>query len=111
MTLFKSKSFPLFFSVLLAISPLCIANEISISTEDVENLGKTPIKDVPTYIGYKYFSGNIGTLGNFPTMYASRIGITIVGKGYNKTFPASEFDEAVRAYKALLVLMEYEVSE
>lgn len=111
MVLFKFRLCSLCFSGLVALSPLCMANELSNSTDDAEILGGTPLEDVPTYLGYKYYSGNIGTLGDFPTMYTSSVGITIVGKGYNKTFPTSEFDEAMRAYKAFLVLRGYEVSD
>ena len=108
---FNSRVFSLCFTGLVALSPSCIANELSISTDDADMLGRTPLEDVPTYLGFEYYSGNMGTMSNFPTMYTSSSGITIVGKGYNKTFPINEFDEAIRTYKAFLVLRGYGVSD
>ena len=44
---------------------------------------------------------------NHPLIYASSSGFTVTGVGFNKVFPLNEMNEAIKAYKKLLVSAGY----
>lgn len=60
---------------------------------------------------FKYLSGNTNPYNNFPIIYAhgSKEGkkITVSGCGYYKEFLISHIDEAIDAYRKLLILNRY----
>ncbi|MDT0500797.1 MULTISPECIES: hypothetical protein [unclassified Halomonas] len=99
----------------LLASPYCFSDDQSELSSSPEELGKARIADVPTYIGFKYFSGNLGGSGNFPAIYAHGYnggkGVTVTGKGYHRTFTIEDWGDALRAYKALLELSGYEIRD
>lgn len=99
----------------LLASPYCFSNDQSELSFSPEELGEFRIVDVPTYIGFKYFSGNLGSSGNFPAMYAHGYnggkGVTVIGRGYHRTFAIEDWEDALRAYKALLELSGYEIRD
>jgi hypothetical protein len=56
--------------------------------------------------GYRYFSGHDASLHNHPAMYASGSGsdakLTVIGSGFDQSFPMSDPDAAFAAYRKLL---------
>ncbi|MDB2562194.1 hypothetical protein N9X61_01170 [Sulfurimonas sp.] len=70
----------------------------------------TPIDAFDHFSGYTGKSYEGISFTNYPTIWASKTGgekLTVSGVGYRKEFAMKDFDKAIKAYKALLILNEY----
>jgi len=72
---------------------------------------KGTLESVTPRDGFRYFSGSVKNYHNHPAMYAHGTGenekIVVVGRGCNEEFPMTQFDAAVKRYRALLIDQEY----
>lgn len=52
--------------------------------------------------GFRYFSGNLASYHDFPTLFASRDAFVLMGRNYEEEFPLNNYDAAVDAYYSLV---------
>jgi hypothetical protein len=78
---------------------------------EIEKFDNQKLKSLSSANVFKYISGHTNPLNNFPAIYTSgtkeEMKISFVGCGFYKEFPISDYDDAVAAYKELLVLSKY----
>jgi hypothetical protein len=115
-----------YFAAIVGIGVLAVAMSRAIGQGTTEPVSlplvdeRTPIADVTTKDGFRFFSGNAdtvdfhtrkvskwsGALSNYPTMYAfhksGEVRVKVLGRNCDEDFPLTQFDDAVKRYKALL---------
>lgn len=62
------------------------------------------LKNITATEGFKYLSGNSGSIHNHPTIYLGSGKLYVIGFEFYKVFPIEKLNEAFNAYRELLII-------